>query len=176
MIELVEIESNDSYWGDVFKQQKALLESIMKDEIESVYHIGSTAIPGIHAKPIVDILVVVKDIERVDAYDPTFRENGYEPNGEHGIPRRRFFDRRRSQNDSSSTIHVHTFQIGSPNVERHINFRDYLLAHPYEAKKYEALKLELAQTFRDDRLAYTDGKSEFIRSIEEKALRWRASH
>ncbi|MHA1961360.1 MAG: GrpB family protein, partial [Candidatus Thorarchaeota archaeon] len=96
MIELVKIESFDSHWIDLFNHEKASLESVMKDELQSVHHIGSTAIPGIHAKPIVDILVVVKNIERIDAYNPIMQENGYEPKGEHGIPGRRFFDKRKS--------------------------------------------------------------------------------
>jgi GrpB-like predicted nucleotidyltransferase (UPF0157 family) len=117
----------------------------------------------------------VKNIERIDAYNPIMQENGYEPKGEHGIPGRRFFDKRKSQSEARSTIHIHTFQVDNPDVERHINFRDYLVSHPDEAKEYETLKLELAQKYRDDRVAYTDGKSEFIRRIEQIASKWRGS-
>lgn len=132
----------------------------------AIEHIGSTAIPGIKAKPIIDILLVVRDIERVDAKNNAMQNLGYEALGEYGIPGRRYFRKRKGEED---THHVHTFQEGNPEVQRHVLFRDYLRAHADEAQAYTRLKERLAEQFQHDIDVYTEGKSGFIQRIDQLA-------
>ena len=123
----------------------------------------------IAAKPIIDILPVVRDIEYVDHYNPQFLEAGYEPRGEFGLPGRRYF----AKGGENRSHHLHTYQMGNPEIDRHLAFRDYMIAHPEEAHAYEVLKIELAQKFPTDIDAYCDGKDPFIKDREQRALDWK---
>ena len=150
----------------MFTQESARLAGILSTEIVACHHIGSTAIPGILAKPIVDILLEVKDIQKIDSYNNQLIGLGYLPRGEYGIPGRRYFIK---EINVVRTYHVHTFQTGNPEIARHVNFRDYLIAHPAEAQAYSRLKAELAQQYPQDINGYVEGKTDFIRSVDEKA-------
>lgn len=107
------------------KKNQKKIYSIMKDEIVQIYHIGSTAIEGIYAKPIIDILAEVEDINNVDNYNEQMKSLGYIPKGEYGIKGRRFF----LKGLYHRTHHVHIFEKGDSQVERYINFRDYMIEH-----------------------------------------------
>ena len=153
-------------WADMFKVEASRITAFLGKEVQEIHHIGSTAIPSITAKPIIDILVVVHDINKIDKYNQVMINQGYIPMGEYGIPRRRFFIK---GSDSNRTYHVHIFQTGDANIERHLNFRDYLIAHPEEAKAYSHLKEQLAKNFAEDIEGYMGGKSSFIKEIDRKA-------
>lgn len=131
---------------------------------------GSTAVPGLPAKPIIDILVEVADLGAVDALNPALEQIGYRPQGEKGIAGRRFFQK----GGHLRTHHVHAFRLGDPNIARHLAFRDYLLAHPRVAFEYGQLKLSLAAQFRDHPAGYQAAKSDFVLEHEARALAWRA--
>lgn len=131
--------------------------------------LGSTEV-GILAKPIIDILVEVEDITAVDGYNPDMAALGYTPKGENGIPGRRYF---RKGSDSRHTHHIHAFQTGHPEIGRHLDFCDYLIAHPEAAQAYSALKARLAREFPYDGAAYTEAKTGFIRNVDAQATRWR---
>ena len=150
----------------MFTQESARLAGILSTEIVACHHIGSTAIPGILAKPIVDILLEVKDIQRIDSYNDQLIGLSYQPRGEYGIPGRRYFIK---EINGLRTYHVHIYQTGNSEIARHINFRNYLIAHPAEAQAYSRLKAELAQQFPQDINSYVEGKTSFIRSVDEKA-------
>jgi GrpB-like predicted nucleotidyltransferase (UPF0157 family) len=135
----------------------------------SIHHIGSTSVPGLAAKPIIDIMPVVRDIEQVDKYDPEMLRLGYFPQGENTIPGRRYFRYGVSPN---FTRHIHAYQPDHPEVERHLAFCAYLTAHPADAAVYGALKAEMAQRFPDDIEGYMAGKDGLIRELLEKALAW----
>ena len=81
---------HDPAWAGAFEDEAALLRPVFGDNLVAMHHIGSTAIPGIHAKPVIDMLPVVKDIAAVDSLNPQMEALGYEPMGEYGIPGRRF--------------------------------------------------------------------------------------
>jgi GrpB-like predicted nucleotidyltransferase (UPF0157 family) len=124
----------------------------------AVEHVGSTAVPGLAAKPIVDIDAVVPfaddvplAIERLEAAD-------YRHEGELGIPGREAFE----SPAAATPHHLYVLPAGSNELRRHLDFRDYLRAHPGAAADYARLKLGLAARFRNDRKAYTDAKTEFI--------------
>jgi len=156
----------------MFEAEAEDIAAILGPELLAIHHIGSTAIPGTKAKPIIDILVEVRDVERLDGFNEALNALGYESLGEHGIPGRRFF---RKPGEFTRTHHVHAYGRGHPEIERHLNFRDYLIAHPEEAQAYSRLKESLAREYSEDGEAYTEGKTAFIREIDAKAMAWRRS-
>jgi len=123
------------------------------------------------------ILLNVEDKERINEIFNTakeIKENkeveklGYIAKGEYGIAGRRFF----LKGLYNRTHHIHIFQIGSHEIKRHLEFRDYMIAHPEDAKRYGELKKELAKSFRYDIEGYCDGKDSFIKGMEKKAEEW----
>ncbi|MGD2176345.1 MAG: GrpB family protein [Anaerolineae bacterium] len=166
----ITVVTHDARWSDLFQEEANGLGAILGQEVVAIHHIGSTAIPGIYAKPIIDILVEVQDIERIDTFNRDMIERGYVPKGEFGIRGRRFFIK---GTEESRTHHVHVFQTGNPEFERHLEFRDYLRAHPEEAQAYSRLKQELARRFPHDIDSYTAGKDDLINKLERKAKAWK---
>ncbi|WP_434305681.1 GrpB family protein [Clostridium botulinum] len=167
-VRIIEVVPHNSKWKIEYEKESEKIYNIMKDEIVQIYHIGSTAIEGIYAKPIIDILVEVENINNVDNYNEQMKSLGYIPKGEYGIKGRRFF----LKGLYHRTHHVHIFQRGNPEIERHINFREYMIKHREEAKEYEDLKKELALKFKYDIDSYCEGKDRFIKKIDEKAKLW----
>lgn len=144
----------------------------MGNLLVTMHHIGSTAIPGIRAKPIIDMLAAVSDVAGLDELSPRLLALGYEAMGEFGIPGRRYF---RKDDDAGNRTHqIHAFQIGSPQLDRHLAFRDFLRVHPDYASQYDALKCRLAESFPADIASYTDGKDEFIKEMDVRAASWRS--
>ena len=164
----VEVVSYNSNWKRMYKEESEKIKNILNDIIVDIHHIGSTAIPGIKAKPVIDILVEVKDIEAVDRYNNKMEELGYEVMGEYGIPKRRFF----RKGENKRTHHIHIFQVGNEEIERHINFKEYLIAHPDKAREYSKLKEKLANKYTYGAENYTNGKNDFIKEIDRKAKLW----
>ena len=170
MSRTIEVVFYNPLWPDLFRQEARRISAILRGEIILIHHIGSTAIPVIKAKPVIDCLIEVARIEKVDEFNPNMIALGYEPRGENGIPGRRYFNKKLGD---IHTHHLHIFQVGHPEIERHLDFRDYLRAHPADAQAYSRLKEELAQIFKHDPEAYTEGKSEFVRRIDRLAATWR---
>ncbi len=166
MMRLVEVVPHDRSWRIQFAHESIAIAHTLGKNTIAVHHIGSTAIPGIYAKPIVDFLVEVREIAIVDPFNSAMQTLGYEAMGEFGIPGRRYF---RKDINGVRTHHVHTFEIGSPQIDRHLNFRDYMIAHSEEAKRYSDLKRDLAKQFPTDIEGYMDGKDAFIKAIDQKA-------
>lgn len=164
------VVSYNPNWKDMYKEESGKIKNILNDIIIDIHHIGSTAIPGIKAKPVIDILVEVKNIEEVDKYNHKMKELGYEVMGEYGIPKRRFF----RKGENNRTHHIHIFQVGNEDIERHIDFKKYLIAHPDIGREYSKLKEKLVNKYTYDVEKYTNGKSDFIKEIDRKAkLRWK---
>jgi len=164
---------HDPKWHRFFEQEAVLIHQIWDSQVDAVHHIGSTAIPGIFAKPIIDILVVVKSIAVMDGLNPAIAAVGYEPMGEYGIPGRRFF---RKGDDEHRSHHIHAFQVGHPDISRHLNFRDYMRAHPEDARAYSDLKRSLALQFPHNIEGYMDGKDALIREMDRRAAEWQAKN
>jgi len=160
----VEVVFYNPNWKEMYKEESGKVKNILSDIIIDIHHIGSTAITGIKAKPVIDILVEVKDIEGVDQYNHKMKELGYEVMGEYGIPKRRFF----RKGGDKRTHHIHIFQVGNEEIERHIKFKEYLIAHPDKAREYSRLKEELANKYTYDVDNYTNRKSNFIQEIDRK--------
>ena len=157
-------------WAPEFRAESIAISIALGVIAATVHHIGSTSIPGIHAKPIIDILVEAHSIESVDTKNSQMARIGYESMGEYGIPNRRYFRKINSQD--TRTHHVHMFNVDSADVTRHLAFRDYLIAHPLKAQEYSALKLALAVEHKDDWERYQDGKDPFIKETEQIAIEW----
>ena len=164
----VEVSSYQEQWPIQFREEAEKIKAIFGEEIIAIHHIGSTAVPNLDAKPIIDLMPIVKQISHVDSYDDQMRELGYDPRGEYGIEGRRYFPK----GEDHRTHHVHMFQAGSRHIERHLAFRDYLKEHPTVKEQYGQLKKTLAQQFPFDMDAYIRGKNDFVQSTEEAALAW----
>ena len=127
-------------------------------------HIGSTSIPGLSAKPVIDVLAGRPGNVSGESYVAVFRQLGYEHKGAYGAPGRNYFRR-----GTPRTHHVHLVSWTSAVWEDHLLFRDYLRSHPETAREYETLKRELAALYIQDKERYTDAKGPFIRSIVRRA-------
>lgn len=169
---MIELIPYDPAWPDEFAREAAVLRDALGDVLLSLEHIGSTAIPGLLAKPVIDILAIVTNVELLDTRSQAFEKLGYQVRGEFGIPGRRYF--RKDDDIGRRTHHIHAYSVGANEITRHLNFRDYLRAHPAVADAYRALKEALAAKCGDDRPCYSDGKSDFIRDVEQKAAIWRS--
>lgn len=158
-------------WPGAFAQEAAEIRAALGPVVADVHHIGSTAIRGIHAKPVIDILLEADSHTNLDARSAAMAALGYEVMGEFGIPGRRYF-RKNSAVTGTRTHQVHAFEAGSPHVFRHLAFRDYMNAHAEAAQAYSTLKQNLAAAFPHDIEAYMDGKDPFIQEHEARALKW----
>ncbi|MFT3746224.1 MAG: GrpB family protein [Pyrinomonadaceae bacterium] len=157
---------HDPNWTSIFLTESEKLKPAFGNCLLAIHHIGSTAIAGIYAKPVIDMLAVVERIEIVDPCDEAIAGLGYEIKGEFGIPGRRYF---RKDIGGVRTFQLHTFEKGSPQIDRHLAFRDYLNSHPEEAAAYSELKRNLILKHDGDPEKYMDGKDGFIREIDRKA-------
>jgi len=164
---------HDPGWRAAYQHEAARIREALGEALVAVHHVGSTAIPDIDAKPVIDLCLEVRGVGELDARVSAMEALGYVALGEYGIPRRRFFLR----DDASGvrTHHVHAFAAGDPEVHRHVAFRDYMIAHPDVASAYGRLKRELARRHPDDLEAYIAGKDPFIKEWEAKALEWAAA-
>jgi GrpB-like predicted nucleotidyltransferase (UPF0157 family) len=168
----VEVVPHNPDWPRQFQREAERLAAVLGAEIITIHHFGSTAIAGIPAKPVIDMLIEVRDIEKIDTFNDALARMGYEAMGEFGISGRRFF---RRQKDGRRTHHVHVYQVDNPEIARHLNFRDYMRVHPVEAAAYGRLKEQLARQFPEDMESYVEGKTDFVCRIERKAKLWRDS-
>ena len=189
------IADYDPVWPAAYAQLEAEIHDAIGTYCERIEHIGSTSVPGLAAKPIIDVLVGVGDDELIDvsaepdvavgagddiepagparhvAMVQALRAIGFIYRSINGIPERLFFKR----NDVHPGRHIHLVRTDSAFFERHVLFRDYLRAHPDEVAAYAALKQQLAAEHGSDRVTYTDAKTAFITACEAKAERWRSA-
>jgi GrpB-like predicted nucleotidyltransferase (UPF0157 family) len=158
---------HDPNWRATFESESRRIAAALGPTVIAVHHIGSTAIPHTYAKPIIDLLVEVRDLAEVDERSPAMESLGYEVMGEFGIAGRRYF---RKDDDSGTRTHqVHIFKAGSGQAKRHLAFRDYLIAHPDVAREYSDLKRGLAAAHPNNPDAYMDGKDAFIKHLDRIA-------
>lgn len=156
-------------WEKLYKQEERKLKVVFKNELIDIFHIGSTSIRTIgYAKPIIDILMVVKDIEKIDVYNEEMAALDYEKRGENGIIGRRYFPKGKD----NRTHHLHIFELGNENIKAHLVFKEYLIMHPFDAKKYGELKISLAEQFPNDHYKYQESKQQFVDELVNKAKAW----
>lgn len=150
----------DPSWPDVFEAEANKLRSGLGSAVVDVHHIGSTAVPGMAAKPIIDILVVVRDIVDAPLVMKAMESSGFTCYGDFGVPGRKFYRR-----EGIPPLHVHLFSDGHPSIERDLNFRDILRRETRIANEYAEVKIELVGKFHGDRPSYSRAKEEFIARI-----------
>jgi GrpB-like predicted nucleotidyltransferase (UPF0157 family) len=167
----IELVPHDPAWADIAGAQVASLKGVLGALIVEAHHIGSTAIPGIKAKPIVDIVVAVASLDELDARADKLTALGFEWRGEYGIAGRRYCPFT-DPATGKRTIHVHFFATGASEIERYLAFRDYLRAHGEEARAYEAQKLAAAALHSGEMVAYTHAKGPWIKDCLQRALVW----
>ena len=161
-------------WPNLFAGEKARLIAAIGDHVADIQHIGSTSVPGLGAKPVIDIMIGVRRLADADTYcvNPII-DLGYEyvRAYEVELPFRRFFCKDNAK--GIRTHNIHLVEIESDWWERHLVFRDYLRTHPEVSEAYERLKRELAALLFESTNDYAEAKTEFIRGVETEAFAWR---
>jgi GrpB-like predicted nucleotidyltransferase (UPF0157 family) len=155
----IHLDGYDPEWPKQFRAEAEKLSELLGDTALGIHHIGSTAVPGLAAKPVVDLMVEVTNLETIQSMTGEFNKAGYEVLGESGIPGRHFVTR---NSDGVRTHDIHIFQTGHTEIEQMILFRDRMRENPSEAEAYSIMKYELANQYRHDPIRYTQEKSEFI--------------
>lgn len=156
-------------YKEIYEEEKEELLKIYKDKIHQIDHVGSTSIKGIKSKPIIDILIQTDDLEDfIEFTEKTVEGDIYtvkkEPTlgGDYLI---------RKEEDGKVKAFIHVYKTGDMNGITSIMFRDYLNNHEDERKRYEALKIELHNKYKNERKKYTSGKDQYIKEVIEKAIK-----
>jgi len=163
----IELVPHQAEWKSLFESEASLLREILGDYAVAIEHIGSTSVSGLESKPIIDILVGVRNLEDAEKCIAPLSEIGYEYRGESGVAGR-FYCRKGTAD--VSTHHLNIVLINSDFWRSHLLFRDYLRQHKDVAQSYGKLKRELAVKHKGNRPAYTEAKAEFIESVLKKAV------
>ena len=155
-------------WPAIFEFERTRLAEILGPDVAVIEHIGSTAVPGLGAKPIIDVMAGVADLAMVERCMAALEADGYRyvPDFERAFPQRRYFTK---ASGPPGQFHLHAVVLGSPFWKSHLAFRDALRADEALAAKYWKLKQRLAARHPNDRGAYTDAKSTFIRDVLARA-------
>lgn len=166
----VRLLPHDPEWAELASREETRILKAVWPAIIEMHHVGSTAIPGIAAKPIIDLVGVGPDLETIEAARPSLEELGYAWHGEYGVDGRRFC----TLSDSESGLrrfHLHCYAAGDHSIHRHLAFRDYLRARPAMAEAYQLMKRDCAAKHPEDSNAYTICKDNWIKRVEAEALK-----
>ncbi len=167
----VELKPHSEEWKWAAEREASRFRELLGENAIAIHHIGSTSIPDILAKPVIDLTPVVRDLDELDQAELRIRAAGYSWWGEFGIVGRRFCTLIDHATDRR-IANIHCFLAESPDIDRHLAFRDYLRAFPEKARKYEAEKLLCQQLHPNDTGAYADAKAAWIKAVEREALLW----
>ncbi|MFO0804465.1 MAG: GrpB family protein [Gemmataceae bacterium] len=165
----VELVPYSAGWPVLAEREIGRLVHALNGLVVEGHHIGSTAVPGLSAKPVVDLLLVVRSVAELDRREAAFRHLGYRCRGENGIAGRRYY----TLDDTLAgqrRFQVHCYAAGSGEIERHLAFRDYLRTHPDTARAYEAEKRRCRELHPDDSNAYCEAKAGWIAGVLPVAL------
>jgi GrpB-like predicted nucleotidyltransferase (UPF0157 family) len=165
----IRIVDYDPKWPARARRELRRIGDALGSVAARLEHVGSTAVPGLAAKPILDLQLSVAAVEPRDAYVGPLEQLGYLFVPAPEAPDYHFFAR---PPERPRSHHLHVCEVGSEHEHRHLALRDYLRAHGHEAGSYEALKRDVAARHPADRLAYIEGKDEFVTALEARALRW----
>lgn len=165
----VELQPHNLAWAEEARNESARLADLLGESLVTVHHIGSTAIRGIRAKPILDLIPVFATLAALDETRPLVESLGYEWWGEYGLPGRRYCTLEEPLTGRRK-VQLHGYLIGSAEIARHLAFRDFLCARPDVARAYDVEKERCRALHPLDSHAYSDCKSDWIRRIQEEAL------
>ena len=160
------IEDYDPRWPQLFEMLRSPIAAVLDGLAISIEHVGSTAVPGLAAKPVIDIDVLLKSSTELAVVIRKLTDLGYEHRGDLGVNGREAF----RANSAVVQHHLYVCPLGSLEFERHIAFRNYLRAHPADANAYALLKRRLARKFGSDREGYNEAKTEFVQRILRRTL------
>lgn len=163
---IVELVEHDEKWTNEYLKEEKLLKEVLKDKIKEIYHIGSTSIPTLKAKPVIDIIAVINNFDEINEIEKILKKCNYENRGHQGVEDRYFFAK---GPEDSRTHYVHFTTPKSDTYFDQVYFKRYLIEHPEYIKKYCDLKEDLATKYKDERPKYTAGKNEFIKDVINKA-------
>jgi GrpB-like predicted nucleotidyltransferase (UPF0157 family) len=173
----VVIADYDPRWPAMYAEESARIQAAIGEWLLSIEHVGSTSVPGLAAKPVVDMMPGLRSLSDAPHIIKPLQKLGYQyfPEHETVMPERRYFalpagDKHRARR----RFHIHAVETTTAFWHRHLAFRDYLRTHPDVAGEYAALKRRLAAEYGTDRVGYTEAKTEFITGTEALALAERA--
>ncbi len=158
-------------WPQMYAQEKARIQDAIGEYLIDLQHVGSTSIPGLSAKPIIDIMAVIRDISLVEQCVKPLETLDYLYRGEGGIPGRHFFHKPIDISHTGRTYHMHMVEKGHDQWAMYQLFREYMLLHPESVREYDRLKRELAVKHGSERTVYTNAKAPFIESIIRAAVK-----
>lgn len=165
-IRIIEVVDYQLKWAADFDSEKLSLHRVLGSCALSIEHMGSTAVVGLAAKPVIDILIEVSSLAAIDTHQSAMELLGYSAKGENGIAGRRYYQK----GGKCRTHHIHAFELGDENLIRHRAFRDYLIAHPEIAAEYGYLKKAAALQCGNDSVLYAALKNSFIQKHEKLAM------
>lgn len=163
---VIEVIDYQAKWPELFADECELFKTHLGDTVVKVHHIGSTAVVGLAAKPVIDIILEVTSLVDLDSQQTLMTELGYTAKGENGIAGRRFF----TKGGDARSHHVHAFERGDRHTKRHIAFRDYLRRNSELAHQYGLIKKQAALECNHDAALYSQLKDEFVCYHEKLAL------
>jgi GrpB-like predicted nucleotidyltransferase (UPF0157 family) len=167
----VELVPHDPRWAGQADFEEERLRSVLGEVLLAVHHIGSTAIPGIVAKPILDLMPVVHDLAAFDRAASAIEAIGYRMHGENRIQGRRYCTVD-APAQGRCMVHAHIFAEDDQHIVRHLAFRNYMREHPSEARLYESEKMRCRDLYPDESGAYSSAKSAWVMAAEQRALAW----
>lgn len=163
----ITIVDYDLRWPEIFEDERARIVEAIGERVVEIQHIGSTAVPGLASKALIDIMAAVRSMADADECIAPLEALGYTYRGEVVFAGSHYYKKIRE--DGERTHNIHLCEGSNQEWERHILFRDYLRNHPTVALEYAALKRGLAAKFVDDRVGYTNAKDEFVEACIAKA-------
>jgi GrpB-like predicted nucleotidyltransferase (UPF0157 family) len=177
MPRIIEVVDYNPLWITAFEKEAAVLNAVFGERVVEVHHIGSTAVPGLDAKPVIDILVILDNTDDINRFDRAMEDAGYRVRGEcldatiPGTPGRFYFTK---ETNGIRSHHVHVYAKDHWEISDKLAFRDYLRAHSDKAAAYGELKRRIAAQYRLDNIGYMRAKDAFVKSTVLEARRWQA--
>lgn len=162
-----DVVSYDQNWMNEFESAAAKIQSVFNNDAIDIQHIGSTAVPGMDGKPVIDILVIVNDIATAGIHRAEMEALGYIYAGDFVLPGSVLF---RKMNGSTVLSNVHVFPRQHPHAQEMLQLRDYLRGNPGEVKDYSQLKQDLYTKYKNDYAKYRRYKDEYMETLKQRAL------
>ena len=153
---------HDPHWAAAFAHEAVAIRLALAEPRLVIHHIGSTSVPGLIAKPVIDMLLETRWLDDLDERTATLEQIGYVARGEYGIAGRRYFVKNGA--DGRRSHHLHAFMVGSAQITRYLSFRDCLIRSPLARRDYAAVKLAASRNGRDKE-AYQSGKAHYIHRL-----------
>ncbi|HSI20714.1 MAG TPA: GrpB family protein [Verrucomicrobiae bacterium] len=164
-----EIVPYNPVWRDMFAAEAAKLKEILGSTATAVEHVGSTSIPGMSGKPLIDILIITNDITAIDSKTPALEIAGYISYGDILQSGGRLFAREKGH---EKVANIHCYEPGNFRIKELRAVRDYLIAHPKEALGYASIKKQLKEQYPEDYASYRRLKDEYMDTLHVQAYAW----